>query len=91
MAIPLILVRVVEERVLVFSSKKDPAFRRRARKKSEDMGKKAKWFGAVKKVFSPESKEKKEEVWILLPSCAYLICVTKLPLLKKGFLALPFS
>ncbi|RWW47308.1 hypothetical protein BHE74_00046715, partial [Ensete ventricosum] len=25
------------------------------------MGKKAKWFGAVKKVFSPESKEKKEE------------------------------
>jgi hypothetical protein len=30
------------------------------------MGKKGKWFGAVKKVFSPESKEKKEEV-ILLP------------------------
>lgn len=55
------------------------------------MGKKAKWFGAVKKVFSPESKEKKEEVWILLPSCVYLICVTKLPLLKKGFLSLPFS
>jgi hypothetical protein len=26
------------------------------------MGKKGKWFGAVKKVFSPESKEKKEEV-----------------------------
>ncbi|RRT47751.1 hypothetical protein B296_00045515 [Ensete ventricosum] len=25
------------------------------------MGKKAKWFGAVKKVFSPESKEKKKE------------------------------
>ncbi|KAL5232311.1 hypothetical protein ABZP36_031087 [Zizania latifolia] len=25
------------------------------------MGKKGKWFGAVKKVFSPESKEKKEE------------------------------
>ncbi|WOL01923.1 protein IQ-DOMAIN 1 isoform X2 [Canna indica] len=25
------------------------------------MGKKAKWFGAVKKVFSPESKKKKEE------------------------------
>lgn len=28
------------------------------------MGKKAKWFGAVKKVFSPESKEKKKEVRI---------------------------
>lgn len=53
--------RIPQERVLVFSSKKEPAFRRRARKKSEDMGKKAKWFGAVKKVFSPESKEKKEE------------------------------
>lgn len=26
------------------------------------MGKKGKWLGAVKKVFSPESKEKKEEV-----------------------------
>lgn len=26
------------------------------------MGKKGKWFGAVKKVFSPVSKEKKEEV-----------------------------
>ena len=26
-----------------------------------DMGKKGKWFSAVKKVFSPESKEKKEE------------------------------
>ena len=36
------------------------------------MGKKGKWLGAVKKVFSPESKEKKEEViinlwrWLLL-------------------------
>jgi hypothetical protein len=29
------------------------------------MGKKGKWFGAVKKVFSPESKEKKEEVMLL--------------------------
>jgi len=28
------------------------------------MGKKGKWFGAVKKVFSPESKEKKEEVML---------------------------
>jgi hypothetical protein len=30
------------------------------------MGKKGKWFGAVKKVFSPESKEKKEEVMLSL-------------------------
>ncbi|CAD6334791.1 unnamed protein product [Miscanthus lutarioriparius] len=29
------------------------------------MGKKGKWFGAVKKVFSPESKEKKEELLLL--------------------------
>jgi hypothetical protein len=29
------------------------------------MGKKGKWFGAVKRVFSPESKEKKEEVTLL--------------------------
>jgi len=43
------------------------------------MGKKGKWFGAVKKVFSPESKEKKEEVmlhaspapWISLASCGF--------------------
>lgn len=28
------------------------------------MGKKGKWLVAVKKVFSPESKEKKEEVGI---------------------------
>ena len=31
------------------------------------MGKKGKWFGAVKKVFSPESKEKKEEVMLARP------------------------
>ncbi|RWW12934.1 hypothetical protein GW17_00023375 [Ensete ventricosum] len=38
------------------------------------MGKKAKWFGAVKKVFSPESKEKKKEVRIT----PYLLCLSRL-------------
>ena len=43
------------------------------------MGKKGKWFGAVKKVFSPESKKKEEEVmlhaspapWISLVFCGF--------------------
>ena len=43
------------------------------------MGKKGKWFGAVKKVFSPESKKKEEEVmldaspapWISLAFCGF--------------------
>lgn len=37
------------------------------------MGKKGGWFAAVKKALSPESKEKKDQVWIDWSMPHYLI------------------